>query len=341
MYSIFRLGLGVAGLLLTGATALAQQTVPPPTPPPSTPASNATDVAATVNGQPILEIDVERGLRRLPAPRQAEVRPLILKVLIDNAVIEQYLQRSVTVDPKVVDAKLQEIRTAIQKQGSTFEKEIQAMMLTEADLRARITEDVRFNTFVDQKATDAVLQDVFRQNKEVFDGTLVRARHILLTPASGDAQAGEAARTKLQGFKKQIEDDVSARLAKLPAGTTDLAREEARCKLTDAAFSRIARTESACPSRQADGDLGYFPRSGKGGMVEPFARTAFALRPYQVSDVVPTEFGYHLILVIDRKPGKEVKLEEVKESVRNLYADQLRDAMAAQLRPQATIKINK
>jgi peptidyl-prolyl cis-trans isomerase C len=329
-------------LLLTVTAALAQQTVPPPAPPPSPPpAFNPTDVAATVNGQPIREIDVQRGLRRLPAPRQAEVRPLILKVLIDNAVIDQYLQRSITVDPKVVDAKLQEIRTTIEKQGTGFEKEMQAMMLTEADLRARVTEDVRFNTFVEQKATSAVLADVFQQNKEVFDGTLVRARHILLTPPAGDAQAAQAAQTRLQGFKKQIEDEVSAGLAKLPAGTTDLAREDARCKLTDAAFSRIARTESACPSRQQDGDLSYFPRAGRGSMVEPFARTAFALKPYQVSDVVPTQFGYHLILVIDRKPGREVKLEEVKDSVRNLYADQLRESLAAQLRPQAAIKVGK
>ena len=51
-------------------------------------------------------------------------------------------------------------------------------------------------------------------------------------------------------------------------------------------------------------------------MVEPFARAAFALKPYTMSDVVQTQFGCHLILVTDRKAGQEVKFADVKDEVR-------------------------
>ena len=55
-------------------------------------------------------------------------------------------------------------------------------------------------------------------------------------------------------------------------------------------------------------------------MVEPFAKAAFTLPPYKVSDVVTTQFGHHLILVTERKPGKAVKYEEIKEDVKESSA---------------------
>jgi peptidyl-prolyl cis-trans isomerase C len=74
-------------------------------------------------------------------------------------------------------------------------------------------------------------------------------------------------------------------------------------------------------------------------MVEPFARAAFALKPYEMSDVVATKFGYHLILVTDRRPGRDTKYEDVKEVVKEVYSDRLRENLAGQLRPNAKIVI--
>ena len=128
-------------------------------------------------------------------------------------------------------------------------------------------------------------------------------------------------------------------LAQLPAGADNLAREKARAKLTEDAFAAIASKDSACPSKAQGGDLGYFLRAGT--MVEPFAQAAFALKPYQMSDVVQTHLGYHLILATDRKPGKEVKFEDVKEEVKEVFFDRLRDLMVSRLRPRAQITINQ
>ena len=67
------------------------------------------------------------------------------------------------------------------------------------------------------------------------------------------------------------------------------------------------------------GDINYFPRNG---VVKPFAKAAFAVpAPYQMSDVVQTPFGYHLILVTDHKAGIEVKFEEAKDQVREVFCD--------------------
>src|SRR5437660_1026898 len=102
--------LGAALLLLTALPASAQ--TPPPAQPAVPVASPAVNpVAATVNGQPIYELTVQRSLRQAPPERRERARTDILNFLIDNILIEQCLQQmQITVDPKAVDAKLEEIR---------------------------------------------------------------------------------------------------------------------------------------------------------------------------------------------------------------------------------------
>src|SRR5262249_22579455 len=175
-------------------------------------------------------------------------------------------------------------------------------------------------------------------NHDMFDGTMVSARHILLMPPSGDAKANEEAKARLVGLKKQIEEEVAKGVAKLPADTDKLAREKARTKLMDETFAAVATKESSCPSKQDGGALGFFPRAGS--MVEPFARAAFALKPYEISDVVTTQFGHHIILTQERRPGRETKFEDVKDDVKEIFSDRLREDLAAKLRQTAKIVIN-
>ncbi len=84
-------------------------------------------------------------------------------------------------------------------------------------------------------------------------------------------------------------------MAALPATADALAKEQAKAKKTEELFSAYAKEYSMCPSKKDGGDLNFFPRAG--AMVEPFAKAAFALKQFEMSDVVATEFGYHLILV--------------------------------------------
>jgi peptidyl-prolyl cis-trans isomerase C len=319
----------------------AQPVAPAVTPPPAPPA-NA--VAATVNGQPVPETAVQRGLKRVDPSRHAEARPAIVNYLVDNLLIDQYLlQLNLTIDPKEVEARLARIKDDIKKVSetrpdTTYEKVLQDLMMTEAELKAQIAADVRWDRWASQQANDKALQDFFNANREIFDGSQVRARHILLTVHPGDTKTADQAKAQLTAVKQQIEQQVQAGLTKLPPNADNLAREQARTRLLDDAFAAVAREKSDCPSKQQGGDVDWFYRSG--GMVEPFAKAAFALKPYQMSDVVQTQFGCHLILVTDRRPGKDTKFEDVKDEVKEVFCDQLRENLCGQLRPKATIVIN-
>jgi peptidyl-prolyl cis-trans isomerase C len=293
-------------------------------------------VAVTVNAQPIMEFAIQRALKSFKPDQREQVRPDIITFLVDKALIDQHVaQFKVQVEAKEVDAKLKQVREEIEKRGSTFDKVMRETLLTEAELRSEIEGQLRWEAFVQAQATDKALRELFDKNHEIFDGTMVRARHILLT--ADDPKAVEQGKAKLLAIKKQIEDTAVQGLTKLPATADALAREKERAKLTEDAFSAAAGKESACPSKSEGGDLGFFPRSGR--MVEPFAQAAFALKLHQVSDVVATEFGLHLILVTDRKPGKQIKYEEVQEEVRMVFGDRLRDSLLPQLRAKAKVVI--
>jgi peptidyl-prolyl cis-trans isomerase C len=318
--------------LLLGTASLAQEK------PTAAAGASAEPAAATVNGFPIPEKAVQRALRRVPPERQAESRPDIVNFLIDNAVIDQYLIRTQKpIAREDVDAKVKEVVDEIKKQGSSFEKVMKDLMVTETELREQITAQLRWDRFALEQGNEKALHGFFDQNPDMFDGTMVRARHILLTPPSADAKANADAKARLVAWKKQLEDNVAQGLAKLPADTENLQRERMRAKLLEEAFSEMAKKESACPSKVNGGDLEWFPRAGS--MVEPFAKAAFALKPYQMSDVVTTQYGHHLILVTDRRPGKATRFEDIKDQVLEIYCQRLREAMAAKLRATAEIVI--
>ncbi|RMG18129.1 MAG: hypothetical protein D6729_07505 [Deltaproteobacteria bacterium] len=124
----------------------------------------------------------------------------------------------------------------------------------------------------------------------------VRARHILIKPEGDDDAAREAARKKAEEL-----------LARVKAGED---------------FAKLATEYSMDPgSKDKGGDLNWF---GPGVMAKPFEEAAFALGPGEVSDVVETRFGYHIIKVEEVQEATKKSLDEVKEEVaKNLLIDEI------------------
>lgn len=329
-----RLRLSLVTLLFFGGLLAAQPVPiqPPKDPPKADPPPPARDlVAARVNNQAIPELAVYRGLMRVPAARRDEARKDVLNYLIDNTIVDQYLlQLKIPVETKEIDEHIEKAKKEALAEKQDFKQILEKLMITEEDLRVELASALRWDKFILQQGTDKVLQDYFKGNVEMFNGSRVQAKHILI-PAGQNAQA------TILGIKKKIEDEVGQAVAKLPPTADAITREKERAKVLEATFSKAAADYSTCPSKKEGGDLGLFPRAG--AMVEPFARAAFALKPYQMSDAVATEFGYHLILTTDYKPGKEVKFEEVKPFVQEVYGERLREAVLTTYRAKSKIEI--
>jgi len=148
-------------------------------------------------------------------------------------------------------------------------------------------------------------------------GERARARHILIrVPPNASKEEKDAAFKKIK--------DVQARLKK---------GED---------FSDLAGKYSQDPgSKDRGGDLGYFSR---GDMVPAFDKTAFALDVGQTSDIVETDFGYHIIQLQEKKAAGKMSLDEIKDDLRE-YLFQQRGAKRFEtyvkdLHSKADIKVN-
>jgi peptidyl-prolyl cis-trans isomerase C len=321
------LGLFVAALVLA-SPAFADA-------PPAVPTKK---VAATINGKPIAEAAVERALKPVAAENRAKARPEVINYLIENALVDQYLELlKVAVEPKEIDAQIESFKKQISESKQDFAKVLEKMDITEAELRVEVLNQLRWDKFAAQQATDDKLKKLFQSSPEIFDGSMVHAKHILVATEGANETAKAAALKKILGIKVAIDSAVAAATAKVPETTEPLERQKLLNRAADGAFSAAAKEHSDCPSKRDGGDLGEFPRMGM--MVEPFAKAAFALKPFTVSDPVQTQHGYHLILVTGKKPGEAVEFEKVKGAVAEVYGVRLREAVIEKMKADPNTKI--
>ncbi len=294
--------------------------------------------AATVNGEAIPEANVQRALKNLPPEQHAKARKELIQYLIDNLLIEQHLRSVVKMEEKEVDQRMDLIKEEAKKNNITLETMLGQLQITEAELRRQVAADLRWEKFCDSQFTDDKLKDFFNASKESFDGSAVSARHLLVAlPEGATAEDKEKAKAKALAIRGTIDQTTKQRMTGVP-NTDSLAYATQQLKVITEIFAAAASKDSDCPSKKNGGDLGSFPRLGH--MVEPFAKAAFQLQPGQMSDVVETQFGFHVILVTGRIPGRDVEFEQVKDAVKEVVSDRLRDQMLPGLRAKAAIKIN-
>jgi len=294
--------------------------------------------AATVNGKEITEVAVQRALKPVAKENRDKARPEVINFLVDNALVDQYLELlKIAVEPNEVEVQFATFKKEIVDAKQDYAKILEKMEITEAELKAEILNQLRWEKFLAQQATDEKLKKLFESSPEIFDGSMVRARHILITPESNDEKGKAAALKKIQEIKSAVDSAIVTATAKVPADADSLTRQKQLNKIADDAFSAAAREHSSCPSKRDGGDLGEFPRMGM--MVEPFSKAAFALKPYQVSEPVATPFGYHLIMVTNKKVGEPVKFDMIKGAVSEVYGARLREAIIEKMKADANTKI--
>jgi peptidyl-prolyl cis-trans isomerase C len=278
---------------------------------------------AVVNGQVITRAELEGALRAAgPTPVQMteaqrkQYQMQGLAFLIDQALVQQYLARNAKpVDSAELDRKVAEMEAGLRKQGKSLADMCRESGQTEAQLKAVIARNVQWYALARSHLTDAEIEQYYKDNKDLFDRVTVKVSHIFLS---------------------------------LPATATESERAQARARLTEVraqilggkiSFADAAKAHSQGPTADKGGDLGYIPR--KWVVEEPFARTAFAMQPNQLSEVVETEYGLHLIYVADRKAnGAPSEFAKVKEDVIQICIEDMYINLLAQLRKAAKIEIN-
>ena len=168
---------------------------------------------------------------------------------------------------------------------------------------AEIEDDIIGQVYISNLIENAVTDEVMRARYETEFGDAgeaeVRASHILL----------------------DNEDDARAVIEEIAAG---------------ADFATLARERSVGPSAGRGGDLGYFRQAD---MVAEFAEAAFAMAPGETTaEPVQTQFGWHVILVVDKRVSEPTAFETVRQQLQDQVAREVIDSHMAELRDGASIE---
>jgi len=275
-------------------TSAADKTSPP------APDTSGQENVAMVNGTPITKDAFEQTMKvakqqfsRMGNPMDdAQLKEEVLNQLIGRELLYQQSQKAgIQVDQKMVDEQIAQMKKQFPTEDE-FQKALKGMNLTEEKMRSNmekglalqkfITETYMKNATVPEKEIKEfydIHPDMFKQPEQV------KASHILI---------------KVSPDAKQEEQDEALRKMKEV--------QEKQKKGED--FGELAKAYSECPSNSKGGDLGYF---GRGQMVPAFEAAAFGMKPGETSDIVKTDYGYHLIKVTDSKPEGTIPYDQVKE----------------------------
>jgi peptidyl-prolyl cis-trans isomerase C len=287
------------------------------------PAATAARPAAVVNGEAISMADLEMVLAQAGKPPfevpdnvQKQLRRQALAMLIDDVVMHQWLKANTpAVTAAEIDAKIADMDAELKKQGKSVASFCKENGQPMDQLRDMIGNTLQWQKYARSNLSDADVQRYYTENKDFFDGTTVTVSHIvkLVSPTASEEQK-----------------------AKLRAELTDLRQQILAGKI---AFPAAAKQCSQCEeTKDKGGVIGEIPR--KTMVEEPFARAAFAMQPNQLSDIVQTVYGYHLILVTGRKQGTPSDFAKISEQVREFASEEMRQQILSQQRQAAKIEVN-
>ncbi len=282
-------------------------------PEPVIPEDPFANVAVTVNGVDITEEELQKvvqpQLARMnqqnqklsPAIMQTIEKQLRQKIL-DQLIIIQLLEEKAKETNIVISEEdvINQIKKLLATQDSNMSLEQFKKTTAESgrnfeEIKEQVEKGMIYQKIVDAQwigkvdVTEEEAKKHYDENPTQFvTKDQVRASHILIKPiadiAGADPNQEKAkARTKAEGLLKQIKEGAD--------------------------FAALAKANSDCPSSVSGGDLGFF---GKGDMVPPFDKAAFAMEPGKVSDIVETRYGYHIIKVTDRKEAGTTSFKEAK-----------------------------
>jgi peptidyl-prolyl cis-trans isomerase C len=268
--------------------------------------------AAIVNGKVITKQDLDEEMKPVLQRMEmqgtksddaniSEMQKKILENLIDRELLYQECQKK---GIKTDDAKVEEQLAGFKSRfadESQFKDALENMGTTEESIKKQIKEQMSIQELIDNhvgrdiKVSEADTKAYYDNNPQFFkQPEQVKASHILIKaePDADDAVKAEA-RKKIEDIQKKLKQGGN--------------------------FAALAKELSEGPSGKNGGELGFFRR---GQMVKPFEDAAFTVKPGELSDIVETRFGYHIIKVEEKKPESITPYADVKERLEQVLKQQ-------------------
>jgi parvulin-like peptidyl-prolyl isomerase len=304
---------------LAGPNASSQDTEPTAAEETEPAAESEAEVIATVGTTRLTRADLEQAVRRrsggrpVPAEQQDRLQALAVGDLVEQAILRAEIERrQIEVTDGEINDQIAQLSTELTARQSSLDAFLAGAGLDHEGLREQVRFDIAVPKVILPMITEDVMRQVLAMHRYDFDGTRVRASHIILRP---EASSGPNAITAVLARAERIRADILAE------------------ELT---FAEAAERYSAGPSRHRGGDLGFLPRHGL--LSEEFAAQVFKLTKGEVSKPFVTPLGVHVAKVTDVDPGT-VAPETFRKPLEQLAFQKVLQAFVIHCRQQTPIEL--
>ncbi len=333
-----------ATLLATLPCAFAQQTDE------KTPKKPNEPIAIYVNDHPILQSEVDEVVLtfikqqsggRLPPPDMMEMAREKIEPEVINTLVDQYLLDS-AFDNLGLSVSEKEYRSYIE---AGLDNALRKMSVTRDEYARRMRESrgASLDDAINIQANDPK----YRQSVRVIKVLEKRFPEDMRVSDEEISEQYEAKKAQNYLTPEQV------RASHILIGTKELTTTEDKLEAKKKAqkialevrkegadFAALAAANSTGPTAAHGGDVGFFPKEG--AMLQTFADAAFALKVGQISDIVESEAGYHIIKLTDRNPEKIIPLKDVANWIRyeiqGSRVESLSGAYVSELRAKAEVR---
>ncbi len=244
-------------------------------------------------GKDLWDQEIKKGVKY-----KDEMKKAILQQMIQEQVVYQEAKKEkLEAKQSEVDKQFKQLKESIKK-DKDYEKFLKDNDIDDEFLKAQLTKDITIQNFKNNfdkntKITEAEMKKYYEENKNNYVDDEVKASHILISTVDQKTNKPFSEEKKKEAKKKAEEV-----YKKVKAGDD---------------FSKLAKEYSDDKSSAVNGgDLGFF---SKGQMVPEFEKAAFGMDKGEISDIVESQFGYHIIKVTDKK-YKEYTFDEVKNNIK-------------------------
>jgi parvulin-like peptidyl-prolyl isomerase len=268
---------------------------------------------ATVNGTPITESDLE--FLYLSRDVRAELRPSVRKryieQLINRSLLKEFLlTRNIKAPDSVIKDRVARTEKLITQEGLNFDETLKNLGYTRASFAKEVALPLAWQAHARLAITDKSIATYWKSHRAKFDGTEVRAAHIVKRlPRDGNDDDKKALTQELSQIRQALVNKKTT-------------------------FSEAAAENSDSPSGKDGGNLGQFAFRGR--MPQDLTKVAFTLKTGEISDPFDTPFGVHILTVTEVIPG-DLSLEDARGEIFHELSEKLQTGLISQLRAKARI----
>jgi parvulin-like peptidyl-prolyl isomerase len=261
------------------------------------------DIAVSVDGKILKKSDIERTLKekmqiikdKIPKGKQKEVQETMRQQIVNGFILKTLLNNEF--DKRKIEVSKEDIKKTMDKLAATIpqDQKVETYLRLNNVSQEDVIFAIRVNKFANRvigekvKPTQKEINKFYSENRDKLftEPESVHVRHILVTLGKNDDdKVKKQKKEKIENIRKQL----------LKGGN----------------FTELARLYSDCPSKEVGGDLSFIQR---GQMSKSFEDAAFSQEKDAIGPVIKTEFGYHIIQVLEHKAGKKISLEQANNKI--------------------------